>query len=158
MAMSSLLRTSAARRAMTSVRSSPAVFARGKATLPDLDYDFGALEPYISGEIMELHYTKHHQTYVNSYNVAVEKFESTSDVKAKVELQSLINFHGGGHLNHSLFWKNLAPRSSGGGELLESKSPLTKAIQGKYGSYDQLISAINTQVRAFTFQRVMTFC
>ncbi|KAK9368911.1 Manganese/iron superoxide dismutase [Lipomyces kononenkoae] len=147
MAMS-LLRTSAARRAMMSTRSSPAVFARGKATLPDLDYDFGALEPYISGQIMELHYTKHHQTYVNSYNTAIEKFESTSDVRAKVELQSLINFHGGGHLNHSLFWKNLAPRKAGGGELLDSKSPLTKAIQGKYGSYDQLIGAINTQLAA----------
>ncbi|KAK9327042.1 Manganese/iron superoxide dismutase [Lipomyces starkeyi] len=147
MAMS-LLRTSAARRAMMSTRSAPAVFARGKATLPDLDYDFGALEPYISGQIMELHYTKHHQTYVNGYNAAIEKFDSTSDIKSQIELQSLINFHGGGHINHSLFWKNLAPKSAGGGELLGTKSPLSKAIEAKYGSYDKLMGTVNAQLAA----------
>ncbi|KAJ8098694.1 Manganese/iron superoxide dismutase [Lipomyces tetrasporus] len=147
MAMS-LFRTSAARRAMMSSRSAPAVFARGKATLPDLDYDYGALEPYISGQIMELHYTKHHQTYVNGYNAAIEKFDSTKDIKSQIELQSLINFHGGGHVNHSLFWKNLAPRKDGGGELPGSKSELTKAIEAKYGSYDKLISTVNAQLAA----------
>ena len=80
--------------------------------------DYGALEPAISGKIMELHHTKHHQTYVTSYNTATEKFqeaEAKQDIATKVALQPLINFHGGGHLNHSLFWENLAPKSQGGG-------------------------------------------
>jgi hypothetical protein len=67
---------------------------------------------------MELHHSKHHQTYVTSFNTANEKFleaASKNDVKAQVALQSLINFHGGGHINHSLFWENLAPKYAGGG-------------------------------------------
>jgi Fe-Mn family superoxide dismutase len=67
---------------------------------------------------MELHHSKHHQTYVTSYNNATEQFqaaEAKQDIAAKVALQPLINFHGGGHLNHTLFWENLAPKSQGGG-------------------------------------------
>jgi Fe-Mn family superoxide dismutase len=67
---------------------------------------------------MELHHSKHHQTYVTSYNAATEQFqaaEAKQDIAAKVALQPLINFHGGGHLNHTLFWENLAPKSQGGG-------------------------------------------
>lgn len=80
--------------------------------------DYGALEPAISGKIMELHHSKHHQTYVTSYNAATEQFqaaEAKQDIAAKVALQPLINFHGGGHLNHTLFWENLAPKNQGGG-------------------------------------------
>lgn len=60
--------------------------------------DYGALEPAISGKIMELHHSKHHQTYVNSYNAALEKMEAAqqkSDIQAQIALQPLINFHGG---------------------------------------------------------------
>lgn len=67
---------------------------------------------------MELHHSKHHQTYVNGLNTATEQLEAAkakNDVAAQIALQPLINFHGGGHLNHSLFWENLAPKSSGGG-------------------------------------------
>ncbi|KAK9449202.1 Manganese/iron superoxide dismutase [Limtongia smithiae] len=142
----SALRTSSVRRAYASAAAAPAL-ARGKATLPDLKYDFGALEPFISGQIMELHYTKHHQTYVNGYNAAMEKI-ATADIKGQIELQSAINFHGGGHINHSLFWENLAPKSAGGGELLGASSPLTKAIEAKYGSYDKLIGSMNTALAA----------
>ena len=80
--------------------------------------DFGALEPSISGKIMELHYKNHHQTYVNSYNAASEQLataEDKQDISAIIALQPLINFHGGGHLNHTLFWENLAPSKNGGG-------------------------------------------
>lgn len=49
--------------------------ARGKATLPDLSYDYGALEPVISGEIMQLHHSKHHQAYVNNFNIAFEQLQ-----------------------------------------------------------------------------------
>jgi superoxide dismutase, Fe-Mn family len=67
---------------------------------------------------MVLHHKNHHQTYVNSYNAADEKLqeaEKNGDIAAVIALQPLINFHGGGHLNHSLFWENLAPKSKGGG-------------------------------------------
>lgn len=128
-------------------------FVRGKATLPDLSCkkpsqarplritnysvslsnsdgcactldDYGALEPFISGKIMELHHSKHHQTYVNSFNAATEALEaatSKGDVKAAAAQAPLLNFHGGGHVNHSLFWENLAPNGKGGGGQPEGK-------------------------------------
>lgn len=116
------------------------------ATLPTLDYDFGALEPFISGQINEIHYTKHHQTYVTQFNAANEQIveaEKEGDLKKIVALQNLINFHGGGHINHSLFWKNLAPQSQGGGELPSPDSPLGKAIQAGWGGADKLIDTTN---------------
>ncbi len=80
--------------------------------------DYGALEPSISGKIMELHHKNHHQTYVNSFNTASEQLQSAEqkgDIAAQIALQPLINFHGGGHINHTLFWENLAPSKNGGG-------------------------------------------
>lgn len=68
-------------------------------TLPDLSYDFGALEPAISGEIMRLHHQKHHATYVANYNKALEQLDAAvakGDASAVVQLQSAIKFNGGG--------------------------------------------------------------
>lgn len=68
-------------------------------TLPDLPYDYSALEPVISGEIMELHHKKHHQTYVNSFNALAEQFgeaEQKGDVAKLIALQGGIKFNGGG--------------------------------------------------------------
>ena len=109
--------------------------------------DYGALEPSISGQIMELHHSKHHQTYVNSYNNFTEQLASATsseDPAAQIALQPLINFHGGGHINHSLFWENLAPKSSGGGEPPSGK--LGNAIDQAYGSLDNLKKIINTKL------------
>jgi superoxide dismutase, Fe-Mn family len=139
-------------------------FIRGKATLPDLPCklytendccndgssllridDYAALEPSISGKIMELHHKNHHNTYVTSYNQATEKFseaDAKNDIAAKIALQPLINFHGGGHLNHSLFWENLAPKKSGGGE--PPSGSLGKAIDETYGSLDEMKKKFNT--------------
>ena len=94
---------------------------------------------------MELHHSKHHQTYVNSYNDATEKMaaaEAKDDVAAKIALQPLINFHGGGHVNHTLFWENLAPKSNGGGE--PPTGALAKAIDESYGSLDGMKTKFNT--------------
>lgn len=84
-------------------------------SVPD---DYGALEPQISGQIMELHHSKHHQTYVNGYNAAVEAVgdaQAKGDAQAAAAQAPLLNFHAGGHVNHSLFWENLAPNGKGGG-------------------------------------------
>jgi len=70
-------------------------------TLPDLDYDYGALEPAISGEIMQLHHQKHHQTYITNYNKALEQHQDAvakGDAAAVVKLQAAIKFNGGGLL------------------------------------------------------------
>ena len=106
--------------------------------------DYGALEPAISGQIMELHHSKHHQTYVNSYNEASEKLEaaqSQSDIATQIALQPLINFHGGGHINHTLFWENLAPKNAGGGELPSGQ--LGKAIDQAYGGLEKFKGEFN---------------
>ncbi|KAI4591605.1 hypothetical protein KJ359_012760 [Pestalotiopsis sp. 9143b] len=139
----------AAGQAVRGSRSASAVggitFARGKATLPDLSYDYGALEPYISGKIMELHHKNHHQTYVNGLNSALETIE---DAKAKgneaaaASVAPLLNFHGGGHINHSLFWENLAPANQGGGG--EPEGALKKSIEEDFGSFDTLRKQVNT--------------
>ncbi|KAI1976810.1 Superoxide dismutase [Mn], mitochondrial [Ophidiomyces ophidiicola] len=115
-----------------------------KATLPDLPYDYSALEPSISGKIMELHHKKHHQTYVNSYNDAVQKLaeaQEKGDIQSQVTLQQLTNFHGGGHINHSLFWENLAPSKNGGGE--PPSGPLAAAINKSYGNLDEFKKKFN---------------
>lgn len=118
-------------------------------TLPDLPYDEGALEPVISGQIMTLHYKKHHATYVSKLNEALEKYaeaEKKKDLAAMVALQSAIKFNGGGHINHSIFWTNLAPKNKGGGEPPEGE--LAKEIESTFGSLDDFITQFNTTTAA----------
>ena len=83
--------------------------------LPDISWDFGDLEPVISAEIMELHYTKHHQAYVTNGNLAMEKLAEAThkgDTASIIAMQNAIKFNCGGHINHTIFWKNLAsPRT-----------------------------------------------
>lgn len=120
-------------------------FVRGKATLPDLPYDYGALEPHISGKIMELHHAKHHQTYVNGLNSALDSIadaESRGDFTAAASVAPLLNFHGGGHLNHSLFWENLAPAKRDGGG--EPEGNLSKAIEEDFSSFNNFKKQMNT--------------
>ncbi len=108
-------------------------------TLPDLPYDLGDLEPVISAEIMDLHYNKHHKTYINNLNSLLEQQEeaySKDDVSKAIALQSGINFNGGGFINHSIFWTNLAPKGKGGGEI--PTGPLADAIANDFGSLDKL--------------------
>lgn len=94
---------------------------------------------------MELHHKMHHNTYVNSYNnfsTQLAEARSNQDLKAENSLLPLINFHGGGHLNHSLFWENLAPKSLGGGEPPSGK--LAEAIDNAYGNLENFQSQMNT--------------
>ncbi len=92
-----------------------------KYALPPLPYEYGALEPYIDAKTMEIHYTKHHQAYVDKLNAAVEKYPELQGRPVEELLADIANLkvdeidrtairnHGGGHFNHSLFWKYLDP-------------------------------------------------
>lgn len=121
------------------------IFMSASYTLPDLPYDFSALEPVISAEIMKLHYSKHHAGYVTNLNAALEKYataEKTKDLSTMIELQQAIKFNGGGHLNHSVFWTNLAPIGKGGGE--KPKGELLEAIIEQFGSLEHLIEQLSS--------------
>ncbi|OVA17267.1 Manganese/iron superoxide dismutase [Macleaya cordata] len=115
-------------------------------SLPDLPYDYGALEPVISGEIMRLHHQKHHQTYITNFNKSLEQLDEAmekGDSSTVVKLQSSIKFNGGGHVNHSIFWKNLIPVNEGGGE--PPKGALSKAVDIHFGSMEALVQKINAE-------------
>lgn len=115
-----------------------------KFELPPLPYDFGALEPVISAEIMTLHYTKHHQTYVTNLNKALEQYadaEAKQDLAQMIALQQVIKFNGGGNVNHSIFWTNLAPAKQGGGAPPQGN--LGKAIEHSFGSLQQFIDLMS---------------
>ena len=105
-------------------------------TLPELDYDYGALEPHISAQIMELHHSKHHQNYVNGANAALEKLEAArkdgSIAAVVTALSKDLAFNLGGHTNHSLFWENLGP--NGGGK---PTGALAAAIDADFGSFEE---------------------
>lgn len=121
--------------------------AMSSMKLPDLQWDFGELEPVISSEIMTLHYTKHHQAYVTNGNIALDKLaeaQHKQDAGAIIGLQNAIRFNCGGHINHSIFWKNLASPKKGGGELEDGE--LRKKIIAQWGSLD----ALQTQMSAAT--------
>ncbi|XP_051142881.1 superoxide dismutase [Mn], mitochondrial-like isoform X1 [Andrographis paniculata] len=138
------LRTLIARR----IIKAPSLGLRGLQTfsLPDLPYDYGALEPAISAEIMQLHHQKHHQTYITNYNKALEQLDDAinkGDASTTVKLQSAIKFNGGGHVNHSIFWKNLAPVKEGGGE--PPQGSLAGAIDNQFGSLEALIKKVNAE-------------
>jgi superoxide dismutase, Fe-Mn family len=120
-----------------------------KYTLPDLPYDLGDLEPVISAEIMDLHYNKHHKTYIQNLNSLLEQLEEAQDkddVSKMIALQSGINFNGGGFINHSIFWTNLAPKKKEGGTPPEGA--LAEALNAQFGSLDQFIQQMTTKTVA----------
>ena len=88
---------------------------------------------------MQIHHTKHHAAYVANLNIANAKLEEAlhkGDTSSVISLQQAIKFNGGGHLNHSIFWKNLAPIGKGGGEL--PNGDLRTMIETQYGTLDNL--------------------
>ena len=106
-------------------------------SLPELPYAYDALAPTISEEIMHLHHTKHHQTYVDKLNGAIDTALELKD-RSLVELLSnldsvpeavrtIVRNHGGGHYNHSLFWESMSPQGGG-----EPPGALGEAIKSKY--------------------------
>lgn len=110
-------------------------------TLPNLPYASDALEPYIDAQTMELHHGKHHQTYVDKLNTALEGTEladkSIEEVlqnldQLPTDKQTAVRNNGGGHYNHSLFWEWMAPNSGG-----EPSGALAEAINNSFGSFAQ---------------------
>lgn len=103
-------------------------------SLPDLPYDYSALEPHISGQIMELHHSKHHQTYVTGANTALEQM---ADARISNQLGSVnllaknLSFNLAGHVNHTVFWPNMSP--DGGDRPI---GELAAAIDEYFGSFD----------------------
>lgn len=117
-------------------------------TLPSLDYGYDAFGKYISKDIMELHHTKHHQTYIDKLNAALEQAPELQNNSVDVLLRNLntipehirntVRNMGGGHYNHTLFWKFLSP--SGGGE---PSGKLQKALTQKYGTYQEFVDSFS---------------
>jgi Fe-Mn family superoxide dismutase len=115
-------------------------------TLPELTYDFGALEPHLSARILELHHGKHHAAYVKGANTALERLEEArakADFTALPALERALAFNVSGHVLHSLFWKNLAPKAGG-----RPEGALLAAIERDLGGFDafkrQLTEAAST--------------
>jgi Fe-Mn family superoxide dismutase len=113
-------------------------------TLPKLGYEYSALEPYIDAKTMEIHYTKHHQAYVDKLNAAVkgtkyekqELKETLSDVDSLPEkIRNAVINHGGGHANHSLFWEILSPNHSKSKKKPSEK--LLSDVEDSFGSFDE---------------------
>jgi len=104
-------------------------------TLPELSYDYSALAPSISGTIMELHHSKHHQAYVTGANAALA---AMADAREKGDFASInklekdLAFNLGGHVNHSIFWTNLSPD---GGD--KPTGDLASALDDAFGSFDK---------------------
>ncbi|MBV2362309.1 superoxide dismutase [Streptomonospora nanhaiensis] len=117
-------------------------------SLPELPYDYAALEPWISGQIMELHHDKHHATYVSGANTALEKLAEArekNDLSTVNLHQKNLAFNLAGHVNHSVFWPNLSPD---GGDKPEGE--LGAAIDDQFGSFDAFrahFSAVATGVQ-----------
>ncbi|GAA1739539.1 superoxide dismutase [Isoptericola hypogeus] len=102
-------------------------------TLPDLPYDYSALEPHISGKIMQLHHDKHHATYVAGANTALDKLaeaRESGDLAAVNLHEKNLAFNLGGHTNHTVFWHNLSPEGGG-----EPEGELAEAIKDQFGSF-----------------------
>jgi len=104
--------------------------------LPELNYGYKDLEPYISEEQLTVHHQKHHQAYVNGANTLFDKLEKTRSEGTDVDMKALLkelSFNIGGHVLHSLFWNNLVPEAKGGNEPAGS---FAEAINREFGSFE----------------------
>ena len=118
-------------------------------TLPDLPYGYDALEPYIDVETMHLHHDKHHNTYVTNLNAAIEKYPELGEQSIEELMKNLnevpedirtaVRNNGGGHANHSFFWKIMAPNAGG-----EPTGAIKDAIDQAFGSFEKMKEEFKT--------------
>lgn len=109
-------------------------------SLPELPYDYAALEPHYSAQVLELHHDKHHAAYVTGANTALEKLDharSSDDFGTINQLQKNLAFHLSGHVLHSMFWENLSPEGGG-----KPEGDLAAAVDDGFGSFDGLKSQL----------------
>jgi len=118
----------------------------GTYKLPELPYDYGALEPHVSGKIIELHHDKHHAAYVTGANTALDALaeaRAKHDFSKIAAVERALAFHVSGHVLHSLFWQNMAPKRGG-----QPDGALAAQIDRDFGSFasfrDQLVNAAMT--------------
>jgi superoxide dismutase, Fe-Mn family len=124
------------------------VVAQKAHELPPLSYAYEALEPTIDSETMHLHHDKHHGTYVNNLNAAIEKHPDLASKSAEDLLRNLnsvpedirttVRNNGGGHVNHTMFWQIMAPKAGG-----EPSGPLADEIRKTFGSFDEFKTKFN---------------
>jgi Fe-Mn family superoxide dismutase len=140
---------------ITSIQGNSILPSNGKFELPPLGYDYNSLEPIIDAQTMEIHYTKHHQAYINKLNEAIEKEpllkgKSLEDLLLNLNqvpesVRSMVRNHGGGHWNHTFFWKSLKTGTSMGpqfkqlaissfGSVEQFKATFEKLAMGVFGS------------------------
>lgn len=106
--------------------------------LPNLPYDYTALAPYISEDLLKLHHDKHHAAYVNGANAILQKMDKARGDNMDLETKSIfkeLSFHIGGHVLHSLFWQNIAPADRDGGG--NPSGQIESIIKEEYGSFDR---------------------
>lgn len=115
-------------------------------TLPPLPYNFNALEPFISARIMELHYTKHHQTYLDKFNTAIKDTEweskSVEEIlrdldKIPENIRTVVRNNAGGYHNHILFWENLSPKKQAPSENMKIQ------LAQNFGTFEQFQKDFN---------------
>ena len=129
---------------MTQLREqAPRAAGDTRHALPRLPYDFAALEPHIDAQTMQIHYGKHHQTYITNLDTALAKHPELGDRSLEDllrgintipdDIRTAVRNHGGGHHNHSLFWTIMAPAGNGGGG--EPAGALADAIRRAFGDF-----------------------
>ncbi|HET9495825.1 MAG TPA: superoxide dismutase [Chloroflexia bacterium] len=116
--------------------------------LPALPYDFAALEPHIDAQTMQIHHDKHHAAYVNNLNAALEKYPALQNKSAEElirdlnsvpeDIRTAVRNNGGGHVNHTMFWKIMGP--NGGGE---PTGAIASAIKEAFGDFDTFKQQFN---------------
>lgn len=110
--------------------------------LPELGYEFGALEPHIDAQTMEIHHAKHHQAYIDKLNVALEKHPELAEKSIEEllrgikdvpeDIRTAVQNHGGGHHNHTLFWESMKPSGA-----KKPNNLLAEVIKSTFGSFEQ---------------------
>ena len=106
-----------------------------KYTLPELAYGYSALEPHVSGKVMELHHGKHHAAYVKNANAAIDQLDKAragSDFTRLAALEKALAFNLSGHVLHSIFWRNLSPQGGG-----RPDGKLAQAIDRDFGTFEK---------------------
>jgi len=108
-----------------------------KYILQDLPYGYKDLEPYISEEVLQLHYNKHHAGYVNAANALIDKIQDARNKNLELDYKSILkslSFNTGGHILHETFWKNMSPTNSGKNKPTEK---FLKLIEKEFGSFER---------------------